>query len=48
MRQYGIVGAVVGTVASLLTVHSFGEAAWRPARVAIAGDTANGAPPAND
>ena len=38
--QYGIVGIAVGGVASLVTVHSFLEAAMRPARVTIAGDLA--------
>ena len=37
--QYGILGAVVGTAIQLIAVHSFVEAALRPARVAIAGDT---------
>jgi adenylate cyclase len=40
--QYAIMGAVAGTVIQLIAVHSFNEAAWRPARVAIAGDTGIG------
>ena len=40
--EYGIVGAAVGGVASLITVHSLVEATMRPARAAIAGDTAIG------
>jgi class 3 adenylate cyclase len=42
LAQYGVVGAVIGAVSSLITVHSFVEASLRPARVAIAGDTAIG------
>src|ERR1700712_3641017 len=37
--QYGIVGAVFGTLVCVIAVHSFVEAALRPVRVAIAGDT---------
>jgi adenylate cyclase len=40
--QYGILGAVAGTGVQLISVHSFVEAALRPARVAIAGDTGIG------
>ena len=40
--QYGILGAVVGTAVQLIAIHSFTEAALRPARVAIAGDTGIG------
>lgn len=40
--QYGIVGATSGVAAMLISVHSFAEGALRPARVAIAGDTADG------
>ena len=40
--QYGILGAAVGTAVQLIAVHSFVEAALRPARVAIAGDTGIG------
>ncbi len=40
--QYGILGAVVGTAVQVGAVHSFGEVALRPARVAIAGDTGIG------
>ena len=40
--QYGILGAAVGAGAQLIAVHSFVEAAMRPARVAIAGDTGIG------
>ena len=37
-----ILGAVFGTAVQLIAVHSFVEAALRPARVAIAGDTGIG------
>jgi adenylate cyclase len=40
--QYGILGAVLGIGMQLTTIHSFAEAALRPARVAIAGDTGIG------
>lgn len=40
--QYGIMGAVFGTGVQLVAQHSFVEAALRPARVAIAGDTGIG------
>jgi class 3 adenylate cyclase len=40
--QYGILGAVFGAANLLVAVHSFVEAALRPVRVAIAGDTAIG------
>ena len=40
--QYAILGAAIGTAVSLATVHSFVEAAVRPARVAIAGGTGIG------
>ncbi|WP_029113705.1 adenylate/guanylate cyclase domain-containing protein [Mycobacterium sp. URHB0044] len=40
--QYGILGAVVGTAVQLIAIHSFPEAALRPARIAIAGDTGTG------
>jgi adenylate cyclase len=40
--QYGILGAVVGTMVQLIGVHSLVEAAMRPARVAIADDTGIG------
>ena len=40
--QYGILGAAVGAAVQLIAVHSFVEAALRPARVAIAGDTGIG------
>jgi adenylate cyclase len=40
--QYGILGAVLGAALALGALHSFGEAALRPARVALAGDTAIG------
>ena len=40
--QYGIFGAVFGAGVQLVGVHSFVEAALRPARVAIAGDTGIG------
>jgi adenylate cyclase len=37
--QYGILGAVFGSVSCLVIIHSFVEATTRPARIAIAGDT---------
>ncbi|HZA12120.1 adenylate/guanylate cyclase domain-containing protein [Mycobacterium sp.] len=37
--QYGILGAVIGTLVQLVGVHSFVQAALRPARTAMAGDT---------
>ena len=40
--QYGILGAAIGTANLLIASHSFVEAAMRPARVAIAGDTGIG------
>jgi adenylate cyclase len=40
--QYGILGAVTGTAVQLIAGHSFVEAALRPARVALAGDTGIG------
>jgi adenylate cyclase len=40
--QYAILGAIYGTVVSLIAVHSFVEPMLRPARVAIAGDTGIG------
>jgi class 3 adenylate cyclase len=40
--QYGIVGAALGTGNLLIAAHSFVEAAMRPARIAIAGDTGIG------
>jgi adenylate cyclase len=40
--QYAILGAAIGTAVALIGVHSFAEAALRPARVAIAGDTGIG------
>jgi class 3 adenylate cyclase len=40
--QYGILGATVGTAVLVIGAHSFVEAALRPARLAIAGDTAIG------
>jgi class 3 adenylate cyclase len=36
--QYGILGAAFGACIQLIAVHSFAEAALRPARIAIAGD----------
>jgi adenylate cyclase len=42
LAQYAILGAVVGMAVQLGAVHSFGEVAVRPARVAIAGDTGIG------
>jgi adenylate cyclase len=36
--QYAILGAAFGTGVQVIAVHSFAEAALRPARVAIAGD----------
>ncbi len=40
--QYAVMGAAVGIAVQLISIHSFVEAAWRPARVAIAGDTGIG------
>jgi class 3 adenylate cyclase len=40
--QYGVLGAVIGIAIQLISAHSFVEAALRPARVAIAGDTGIG------
>ena len=40
--QYAILGALVGTALALTVVHGFVEAAVRPSRVAIAGDTGIG------
>jgi class 3 adenylate cyclase len=40
--QYGIVGAALGAVSSLVVLHSFMEAPMRPARIAIDGDTGIG------
>ena len=40
--QYAIVGFFLATAATLVVAHSFVEAAIRPARVAIAGDTGIG------
>jgi class 3 adenylate cyclase len=40
--QYGILGAALGTGNQLIAAHSFVEAAMRPARIAIAGDTGIG------
>jgi adenylate cyclase len=38
--EYGILGASTGIAVQLIAIHSFVEAALRPARVALAGDTA--------
>jgi adenylate cyclase len=40
--QYGILGAVAGPAILLIGVHSFVEAALRPARIALVGDTGIG------
>jgi class 3 adenylate cyclase len=40
--QYGVIGAVAGVTAMLISVHSYAEAALRPVRIAIAGDTGTG------
>ena len=40
--QYAILGGIVGMPAQLIAVHSYVEAALRPARAAIAGDTGFG------
>jgi adenylate cyclase len=40
--QYAILGATFAVAVQLIAVHSFSEAAVRPARVAIAGDTGIG------
>jgi hypothetical protein len=42
LAQYGILGAAIGTGVQLIGMHSLLEAAARPARVAIAGDTGIG------
>jgi class 3 adenylate cyclase len=42
LLQYAILGAAYGTAVMVPAVHSFGEAAQRPARVAIAGHTGDG------
>jgi class 3 adenylate cyclase len=42
MVQYGILGAVTGTLVQLIAIHGFVGAAMRPARIAIGGDTAIG------
>ncbi|OBF42212.1 cyclase [Mycobacterium sp. ACS1612] len=42
LAQYGVLGAVVGTMTYLISVHSMLEATARPARIAIAGDTSIG------
>ena len=40
--QYAILGSAIGTAGVMITIHSAVEAAVRPARVAIAGDTGIG------
>jgi adenylate cyclase len=40
--QYAILGAASGITVVLIAVHSYPEAALRPARIALAGDTAMG------
>jgi adenylate cyclase len=40
--QYAVLGACVGTGVQLIAIHSFPEAAVRPARVALTGDTGIG------
>jgi adenylate cyclase len=40
--QYGILGAALGTAVQLIAMHSFLEAALRPARLALVGDAAIG------
>ena len=40
--EYGILGASTGIAVQLIAIHSFVEAALRPARVALAGDTGIG------
>jgi adenylate cyclase len=40
--QYGIMGAALGLAADLIAVHAFLQGALRPARAALAGDTAIG------
>lgn len=42
LGQYAILGAIVGTAVQLVAYHNIVESAWRPARVALAGDTAVG------
>ena len=39
LAQYGLLGAAIGAVTQLIGIHSLLEAAARPARFAIAGDT---------
>jgi adenylate cyclase len=40
--QYGILGAVFGIAVQLIAFHSIVESAWRPTRVALAGNTGIG------
>lgn len=40
--QYGLVAAAVGAAIQLVAYHSIAEATWRPARIALAGDTGLG------
>ena len=40
--QYGILGAVYGTGVQLIAFHSMMESAWRPAKLALSGDTGIG------
>jgi adenylate cyclase len=42
LAQYGVLGAVIGVAVLLPAVHSLAEAAVRPIRVAVAGDTGIG------
>jgi class 3 adenylate cyclase len=42
LAQYAILGTVVGTTVQLVAYHNLVEAAWRPARVALASDTGVG------
>jgi class 3 adenylate cyclase len=42
--QYGILGAATGFTATLVTAHAFFEAAVRPVRASLAGDTPMGDP----
>jgi class 3 adenylate cyclase len=42
LAQYGVVGAAMGFTAGLIAVHGFVQGALRPARAALAGDTAIG------
>jgi adenylate cyclase len=42
LLQYAVIGAVFGTGVQLIAFHNIMEAGWRPARLALAGDTGLG------